>query len=232
MIQQKLQLCGLDKLPKTFGLETNVHKLHFPIFFNKKENLNVELHHLPAKEFYALHSKSANDLREFDAWYEENRMTPFCLRIDLVDYCRMDVTVLRQACCKFRQLLMEKTGLDPWSVSATIASLTMKIYQSLFLKPGTLINTPERGYRKFDPQSMKARRWLRWFADFHQVRVQSSESSEGEHCVEIDGHVYKPDGLVRLILFNNFSFFRYLIRLVKSRKYWSLPVSFVEEKFF
>lgn len=138
-------LCPLSKLPKTFELEDDVQKLYFPYFFNKSKNLNLKLRKLPHSRYYGMDSKSVQERDAFFKWYKSNRNQGFCLRKDLIEYCEVDVRILREACCKFRKLIIAKTKLDPFVVSSTIASLTMKVYQSMFLKGGTLVNTPENG---------------------------------------------------------------------------------------
>jgi hypothetical protein len=70
----------------------------------------------------------------------------------MLDYCRSDVDILRQACLKFRELLMSATGerievvnekgkkektwigaVDPFD-SVTIASVCMNVFRTKFLE--------------------------------------------------------------------------------------------------
>lgn len=135
-------LCSLDKLPKTFGLATDVKKAYFPHFFNIDANLNEQLDHLPAPHYYGMEGKSPEEYKKFLSWHNDNEKTPFCLRSALLEYCEMDVRILREACAEFRRLLIAETDLDPFAVSATLAKLTMIVYQYKFLPERTLVNIP------------------------------------------------------------------------------------------
>jgi hypothetical protein len=202
-------LVPLSKLPRTFNLSDDLSKLYFPHAFNLKANLNVELSHLPPKEYYGMEHRSAEENAKFNLWYEANCSQSFCLRRDLIEYCEVDVRILREACCKFRQLIMSLTKLDPFAISTTIASLTMKIYQTLFLKERSLVCVPEGGYRSFDPQSLIARRWLSWYSHKNRVTIQSCDSAGGEYKVKIGERIYKLDGVVSIVRKAAHTFFRF-----------------------
>ena len=86
-------------------------------------------------------------------WYEKNRNNPFHFQNEMKDYCLSDVDILLNACCKFRQLLKEQTGVmeevedlhdllmktmmansvDPFSF-LTIASVCLGIFRAKFLR--------------------------------------------------------------------------------------------------
>lgn len=97
---------------------------------------------------------SDKDRSEFLTWYQSkiNNNDQFDFAKEIVEYCRSDVKILRQACLKFRDILMEITGkgdfdlndegniehhlngsVDPFKY-ITIASVCMAVFKSTFLK--------------------------------------------------------------------------------------------------
>ena len=75
------------------------------------------------------------------AWLKSKENCVFDFKKEMLDYCRSDVDILRQACLKFRELLMSATGdcvmdqggkpqwtgaVDPFD-SVTIASVCMNV---------------------------------------------------------------------------------------------------------
>lgn len=138
-------LCALAKLPRTFGLDEDLEKLYFPHAYNKPHNLNIVLATLPARRYYTMHERSPQEHSKFVNWYSANRRQRFCLKEALATYCEQDVRILREACVKFRQIIINETGLDPFEVSCTVASLTMTIYRHMFLPTRSMVNCPENG---------------------------------------------------------------------------------------
>ena len=82
------------------------------------------------------------------AWLESKENCVFDFKKEMLNYCRSDVDLLRQACLKFRELLMSATGdcirdergkphwtgaVDPFD-SVTIASVCMNVYRTKFLE--------------------------------------------------------------------------------------------------
>jgi len=57
---------------------------------------------------------SADDRAQFLAWYEEQKDKMFHNKEGLLAYCIDDVSVLRQACCAFRNLFLK---LVKWTLS-------------------------------------------------------------------------------------------------------------------
>ncbi len=95
---------------------------------------------------------STNEREELLSWHRTKTDEEFDFRKEILDYCRSDVDILRQACLKFRQLLMSSTGVevetinergkkemkwvgavDPFN-SVTIASVCMNIYRTKYLE--------------------------------------------------------------------------------------------------
>ena len=48
--------------------------------------------------------------KELLAWLSERKDNVFDFRKEMLQYCRSDVDILRQACLTFRELLMSSTG--------------------------------------------------------------------------------------------------------------------------
>ena len=123
----------LAKLPEAFGLTTE--KGDFPHFFNTKTN-QTYVGPYPDPEFYGIDYMSANDRASFLQWYKEQEGKVFDFQAEILKYCRADVQILRQACLKFRQLLLTATttqcGVDPFTY-LTIASVCMAIYRAKFI---------------------------------------------------------------------------------------------------
>lgn len=57
---------------------------------------------------------SARDRQDFLTWYDEKRERDeiFDFAKEILEYCRSDVDILRQACLKFREILMNITGKE------------------------------------------------------------------------------------------------------------------------
>ena len=151
----------LANLPKSFGLKEK-KKGFFPHFFNTKENQYKVLPCLPDMEYYDPNSMSKERRTEFLEWYEANRNETFDFQKEMKEYCISDVDILLNACCKFRELVKDSTGLkeniedvhnmifktvfkyavDPFAF-LTIASVCMGIFRSKFLEETWLVLTKE-----------------------------------------------------------------------------------------
>ncbi|XP_046583695.1 uncharacterized protein LOC124290898 [Haliotis rubra] len=131
----------LASVPKAFGL-TELKKGYFPHWFNLKENQNY-VGAFPDPHMYGVDYIGAKDRDAFLSWYGQQHGL-FDFSKEMKEYCISDVTVLREACLKFQQLIMEATGeetegkiiegVDPFANSITIASLSMNIFKTKFLK--------------------------------------------------------------------------------------------------
>jgi hypothetical protein len=58
---------------------------------------------------------SGDERAQFLAWHEEQKGKTFNNKKGLLDYCKDDVNVLRQACCAFRNLFLKLVEMDPIS---------------------------------------------------------------------------------------------------------------------
>jgi len=98
----------LSALPKSFGLD-ELKKWWFSHFFNLQQNQNYVGHH-PPPSFYGYDFMNAKVRQEFLEWYDCIKHQNFDIKKEMLEYCRSDVYILRQACLKFRELLVSATG--------------------------------------------------------------------------------------------------------------------------
>lgn len=102
----------LAELPKAFGLR-ELKKGYFPHFFNTKGNACYVGSH-PAAHFYGCDMMNAKERKDFLIWHQDKLEKNMIFDFDrkILDYCRSDVDILRQACLKFREILLKITGKE------------------------------------------------------------------------------------------------------------------------
>ena len=147
----------LAALPKSFGLK-ELAKGYFPHMFNRRQNWFYKGPYPPVDD-YGVDSMSSADRESFLQWYQ-SREGEFDFQEQMLLYCRNDVQLLREACMKFRGLLLSITGqtierMDPETLELTteiqdgvdpmayltIASVCMAVYRSKFLKEKHMVVT-------------------------------------------------------------------------------------------
>ena len=124
----------------------------------------------------------------------------FHLREKLIEYCTNDVRILTEASLKFREIFMDKTGLDVFAAASTCAGLAMNTYRALFLRLDTMTKTPEGGARRGYNASAIATKYIRLFERQHPELgpIQTIEWAVGEKKhpddshKRIDGYVERP----------------------------------------
>lgn len=143
-------LMKLSALPKAFGLNDS-KKGWFPHHFNTRENQNY-VGPYPEAKYYGHNFMGEKERKELLEWLSDRKNEMFDFRKEMLEYCRSDVDILRQACMKFRQLLMSATGVqkeiineknkiekkwfgavDPFD-SVTIASVCMNVFRTKFIE--------------------------------------------------------------------------------------------------
>ncbi len=112
----------LAEMPESFG-ETELAKGYFPHLYNRQENQQSVLDHLPDLHYYMPDNMKYDTRKKFMQWYEQNKSTPFNFQNELLRYCQSDVDILRKCVMMFRKLFKELTeqgdhkGIDPfWKV--------------------------------------------------------------------------------------------------------------------
>ena len=201
-------MCPLSTLPKTFGL-TVQDKGFFPHLFTTRENLDRQLTSMPEQRFYQPEFMKCAERKKFEDWYSQQQTIDqqlngstvrFHLRQKLLEYCSNDVRILTEAALKFRQVFMDKTGLDAFAAASTCAGLAMNTYRALFLRPDTMTHTPEGGARRGYNASIIATKYIRLFERRHPElgQIQTMEWAVGEKKhpddshKRIDGYVARP----------------------------------------
>ena len=138
-------------MPKSFDLTWK--KGYYPHFFNTASDLNY-VGPYPEPEFYGTVSMSVDERTEFMQWYDEQKGKLFSNKDELLAYC-MDVNVLRQACCAFRNLFLKLVKMDPFREAITTSSICNKVFRTMFLRPDAVGIIPRAGYRMGDRQSIE-----------------------------------------------------------------------------
>jgi hypothetical protein len=136
---------ALKQIPAIFDLESS--KGDFPHFFNLTENFNY-IGPYPDISFYGADSMSTEGRETFIKWHKGMVGEIFDFQKEILTYCRADVCVLREACMKFRDLVMTITatsveytseglkdyvgGIDPF-ICSTLAGLCLTVFRTKFL---------------------------------------------------------------------------------------------------
>ena len=124
----------LSALPKAFGL-SQLKKGWFPHFFNRRENQKY-IGPFPPPEDFGYDFMSVKERDDFQQWYSKQNGV-FHFRKEMKAYCISDVTILREACMKFRRLMIEVTKSDAGAIDpfqhVTIASVCMCIFKTKYL---------------------------------------------------------------------------------------------------
>jgi len=149
--------CPLCKLPVAFGLMAS--KSWYPHYFNTEENLDY-VGPISDVFYYGANEMSEAERREFLACYEGQKEAVFDNRRVLEAYCQDDVTVLRQACRRFRKEFMQIRNIEVFVEAITIANACNKVLCKRFLKPDTIGLIPTGGYSGTVNYSKKALMWL------------------------------------------------------------------------
>lgn len=155
----------LASLPKSFDLQ-EMKKGYFPHLFNLPCNQNVILPRLPEEKFYDPDSMNSDKRKIFKEWYMKNVECEFNFEREIYEYCVSDVSILRKACLKFRNLVKKITGtestcynpdlmdyetvqfgmIDPFGF-LTIASVCLGIFRAKYLKERWSILTAEESIK-------------------------------------------------------------------------------------
>jgi len=174
---------SLETFPKTFGLK-EIKKGFFPHSFNKPENFdkNNNINYVgawPAKEYYQADSFSEKKRNEFNQWYESVKHNTFNFHDEMLEYCKSDVKLLLEGCLEFRLIIMKftkelnqnKSPIDPFRISITIASMCQYLFRRYTLKPETIANIPEHGYNMNQTTSKKCRIWLKYLSELNNIKI-------------------------------------------------------------
>jgi len=167
----------LSALPKAFGLPIEGKKGHFPHFFNRRENWTYHGPYPPPDD-YGADQMMEGERKAFYEWYNTLEGQTFHFREELESYCHMDVEVLRQACLKFRDIMIEITmdesgsAIDPFSY-VTIPSVCMAIFKSMFLQEEwEVVTHEESSLAASEQRSPKKMHVTKKGGQYHGVEVK------------------------------------------------------------
>ena len=163
---------ALAKLPAAFGI-VGAAKGYFCHHFNRVENQGFKGDYPPAQA-YGVDQMKAPQRAKFLEWHAQQNGKHFDFDVEILAYCRSDVSVLRQSAMKFRELFLDMTGLDCFLSAVTIASLCMTTFRTLFLKPRQIAIVPVDGYRARDRQSKIGLAWIKY--------ISKSENKHIDHA--------------------------------------------------
>ena len=125
----------LKAFTKTFDLKTV--KGYYPHYHNTVEN-TYYIGPMPPESDFGVSTMSTSAYVDFKVWYEENKNTTWNNYDEIRKYCRADVTLLREGCTAFRDMVMKATGgHDPFQ-EMTLASSAMQIFRSRMLVPESI----------------------------------------------------------------------------------------------
>ena len=178
---------SLVKFPKTFG-KTEMCKGYFPHLFNKEENQNY-VGPIPCQADYGANFMKPEAREAFLAWHKEQVESnyEFNFREEIVKYCRSDVDILRQCCMEFREMLRDKTGIDPFEKCLTIASYCHEVYRTKYLKKDTIAVFQHNHQLKMK-QSNMAVKWLSYEMERNDIHIQhvrnGGEKRVGEYSLD------------------------------------------------
>jgi G:T-mismatch repair DNA endonuclease (very short patch repair protein) len=152
---------SLSKLPQTLGLNPSLKKGWFPHLFNTDDNKNYSGPY-PDIAYYDPDGMSTQERSKLIEWHtgkiESNEI--FNLEKELTEYCISDVSILREACNKFRKLIIDVGNVDPLTECITLASIANKVFRRKFLKDNVIGILPPSGYRFCNRQSKIGIKWL------------------------------------------------------------------------
>ena len=162
---------SLANFPKTFG-ETELCKGYFPHLFNKEENQDY-VGPIPCQNDYGVNFMKPEVRKAFLAWHKEQVESNyvFDFQKEIVKYCRSDVDILRKCCMSFREMLRDKTDIDPFEKCLTIASYCHEVYRTNFLKKDTIAVFQHDRQLK-TKQSNMAVKWLSYEIERNDIHIQ------------------------------------------------------------
>lgn len=189
--------CALSKLPKMFNLGNDLFKGYFPHLFNREENQKyVGVH--PPQEFYEPESFKPDEYINFQKWYSTVKNTPFDFEQEVLEYCKLDVKILRLFCVKLTNHIFEECGITIFRESCTLASYVSKRFRKDFYQDNIAI-IPNGGYRLRDNQSTIGIKYLTYLEDVVFKKPIQSAYRGLEKIIVCDGLRLKVDGYVETV---------------------------------
>ena len=122
----------LSKFASTFGLK--VQKGEFPHLFNTSENWTY-VGNMPDISYYPEKCQTSPEFIHWHTIQRRKHRNRWCMRDEMLKYCRADVDVLRLGCISFRSMVMRITHNqhDPFC-KVTLAGSALDIFRLLFIQ--------------------------------------------------------------------------------------------------
>ena len=189
--------CKLSKLPAFVDLTNDIGtKGYFPYKALTREFYSYQGPKLPV-QYYRPGSMGSKERDEFLKWYDELGCDyVFNFKEELIKYCVQDVTILRLACLKFRQLMIETTGICPYSKSPTIAGYSHLVYRSQYMPENTIGVISTNNYSPKMNTSYKAIAFLEFESQRLEFPIRHAGTAEGEKRllgIACDGYISEPE---------------------------------------
>lgn len=159
----------LRNFANTFGL--NSGKGMFPYLMNNPDNQAYE-GPWPDKSLFAPEDLRGKDVDTFEQWYREQAGKIFNLKDELIKYCQQDVLILMKGVQAFQKLLLNITGIDPFTRNITLSSFVMSVFRAHYLPQMTLGIQPVIGYEPKRQQSHIATIWLYYLEHSEHIVIQ------------------------------------------------------------
>ena len=185
---------ALEKFSKTFDLK-ELKKGFFCHGMNSLKNKNY-FGKWPDREFYNPDFMTPQKKVEFEKFYLKNKdRNDFDFKKEIYDYCFSDVQLLKEGCLAFRSIIKKitlnekfKEGIDPFTCSITIASLTHFIFRNIMLEKNTIGIINDNGYNSQQKHSKQSIVWLEYIAKRDNIEIQHArnkgEMKIGDYLVD------------------------------------------------
>ena len=136
----------LSNFPKTFGL-TEMKKGFFPHKFSKMRNLLYE-GEIPELKYFEPEHMGEDKKKECEGWHAEQVLKDekWNFQQEMLEYCKSDVTLLREGCLKFAQDTAKEAGFNPLTKCITIASTCHYFWRNYQMEPKTIAIEPVNGW--------------------------------------------------------------------------------------
>ena len=178
----------LKSFPKTFNM-SELKKGYFPHYFNKECNKDY-VGTIPSKKHYGYNQMKPDERSKFLKWYKErvSENYAFYFKKEILEYCQLDVDILRRGIMKLREDFIQLENIDPLRY-IMITSVCMTIYQSNYMPKKTIAIVPE--YAKTDNFSKASIMWLNYVSNDDNIKHALNGC---ENKLIIGNETYKVDG--------------------------------------
>lgn len=151
---------------------------------------------MPPREMYGYENFSVKRKEQFDIWYTSQENVTFDNAKQLLNYCIMDVLILKKGCLKFMKTFIDLLNVNPFLEAVTMPSALMLGFWKNFLRPNTLGIVPRNEYAGNKKQSQIGRKWL----EFENRKVNNRRQFEYKLPrvgVYVDGFLESNDPAIK-----------------------------------